>query len=46
MNLFNAQQLASVYSDVRDIDFYAGGLSEAIISNYTIGLTFGCIIMQ
>ena len=46
MNSFNAQQLASLYSDVKDIDFYAGGLSEAIISNYTIGPTFGCVIMQ
>jgi len=46
MNSFNAKQLEAVYSDVGDIDFYAGGLSEAIISNYTIGPTFGCVIMQ
>jgi hypothetical protein len=37
--------------NVADIDFYAGGLSEAIVSptsngSFTIGPTFGCIIMQ
>ena len=44
MNQQSIQQLQAVYSDVRDVDFYAGGLKENIVPNWTIGPTFGCII--
>jgi peroxidase len=46
MSKQSLQQLQAVYSDVNDIDLYAGGLKETIVSNWTIGPTFGCIIMQ
>ncbi len=44
MNQQSVQQLQAVYGDVRDVDFYAGGLKENIVPNWTIGPTFGCII--
>ncbi len=46
MNPQSLQQLQAVYSDVRDIDMYAGGLKEDIVGNWTIGPTFGCIIIK
>ena len=46
MNQQSLQQLQAVYSDVRDIDMYAGGLKEDVVGNWTIGPTFGCIIKK
>ena len=46
MNPQSLQQLQAVYKDVRDIDINAGGLKESIVGNWTIGPTFGCIIMK
>ena len=39
-----AHQLSLVYSDVRDIDLFTGGLSERPLPGAVVGLTFGCII--
>lgn len=40
------QTLQTVYSNVSDIDFYAGGLSEVPVSNGIVGPTFACIIQK
>ena len=34
--------LQNVYANVNDIDLYAGGMSEQILSGAMVGQTFGC----
>ncbi|MEO0685838.1 MAG: peroxidase family protein, partial [Cyanobacteria bacterium J06649_11] len=41
-----ASKLQSIYSDVDDIDLYAGGISEKHMENLQVGPTFNCILSQ
>ena len=37
-------RLKQVYADVRDIDFYTGGISERKFPDASVGPTFACVL--
>ena len=41
-----ASKLQSIYSNVDDIDLFAGGISEKHMDNLQVGPTFNCIMSQ
>lgn len=48
MNSTNVELLRKTYKDIKDIDYYVGGIFETyeILGNPLVGPTFGCVIAR
>lgn len=46
MKSAHIDQLRSIYSSVKDIDLFVGGLHEAPVDGALVGPTFGCLISK
>ena len=44
MSAKNIDRLKTIYSDVRDVDLFVGGINEMPAKGGLVGSTFGCII--